>query len=50
LIVTVDGRQPGWSLGYTLVQFANEMKREGAVTALNLDGAAPPRWSSRASR
>jgi hypothetical protein len=38
LIVTVDGRQPGWSLGYTLVQFANEMRREGAVTALNLDG------------
>jgi hypothetical protein len=38
LIVTVDGRQPGWSLGYTLVQFANEMRREGAVSALNLDG------------
>lgn len=38
LIATVDGRQPGWSLGYTLVQFANEMRREGAVSALNLDG------------
>jgi hypothetical protein len=38
LLVTVDGRQPQWSQGMTLVQFANEMKREGAVNALNLDG------------
>ncbi|MDP9296052.1 MAG: phosphodiester glycosidase family protein, partial [Actinomycetota bacterium] len=38
LLVTVDGRQPRWSVGMTLVQFANEMKREGAVNALNLDG------------
>jgi hypothetical protein len=38
LLVTVDGRQPRWSVGMTLVRFANEMKREGAVNALNLDG------------
>jgi hypothetical protein len=38
LLVTVDGRQPGWSAGMTLVEFAKEMIKLGAVKAVNLDG------------
>lgn len=38
LILTVDGRQKGWSVGMTPVQFAKQFKRLGAVFALNLDG------------
>lgn len=38
LLVTVDGRQPGWSEGMTLVRFAQEMISLGAVRAMNLDG------------
>lgn len=37
-IVVVDGRQPGWSTGMTLVGFARLFKWLGASNALNLDG------------
>jgi Phosphodiester glycosidase len=38
LLVTVDGRRPGWSAGMTLYRFAREMISLGAVRAMNLDG------------
>jgi len=38
LLVVVDGRQPKWSVGPTVTEFARIMKDLGAVTALNLDG------------
>jgi len=38
LLVTVDGRQPGYSNGMTLAEAADLMKSLGAVDALNLDG------------
>jgi hypothetical protein len=37
-IMEVDGRQPGWSNGWDLVQLAREFKRVGADYAVNLDG------------
>ena len=38
LLVTVDGRQPGYSVGMSLLEFARQFKRLGAEWALNLDG------------
>jgi hypothetical protein len=38
LLVTVDGRNPGVSVGMTLIGFADYMKSLGAVYAVNLDG------------
>ena len=38
LLVTVDGRRPGYSVGMTLLEFANQFERLGARWALNLDG------------
>ena len=38
LLVTVDGRQPGYSAGMTLPELATLMQRLGATEALNLDG------------
>lgn len=38
LFVTVDGRQPGYSVGMTLERFAKLFKDLGATYALNLDG------------
>lgn len=38
LLVTVDGRQPGASEGFTLGEAARFMRSLGAVQALNLDG------------
>ena len=38
LLVTVDGRQPGWSAGMNMWEFANLMVDLGAVEALSLDG------------
>ncbi len=38
LFVTVDGRQKNYSIGMTLEQFADLMRDQGAVWALNLDG------------
>jgi hypothetical protein len=38
LLVTVDGRFPGWSVGMTLPESARLMRSLGARDALNLDG------------
>jgi exopolysaccharide biosynthesis protein len=38
LLVTVDGRRPGWSAGVTLREGARVMRSLGAHHALNLDG------------
>jgi Phosphodiester glycosidase len=38
LLVTVDGRRPGWSAGVTLPEAARMMRALGARDALNLDG------------
>ncbi|MEA2451782.1 MAG: hypothetical protein QOG04_492 [Actinomycetota bacterium] len=38
LFVTVDGREKGWSVGMSPVQFAKLFVSLGAQTALNLDG------------
>jgi hypothetical protein len=38
LLVTVDGRRPGWSVGMTLPEAARLMRSLGASDALNLDG------------
>ena len=40
LLVVVDGRRPGWSVGSSLRSFASAMERIGAYEALNLDGGA----------
>jgi hypothetical protein len=38
LLVTVDGRRRGWSVGVTLTEAARVMRSLGARDALNLDG------------
>jgi exopolysaccharide biosynthesis protein len=38
LLVTVDGRRPGWSAGVTLREGARVMRALGARDALNIDG------------
>jgi hypothetical protein len=38
LLVTVDGRAPGWSAGMTLPEAARLMRSLGARDALNMDG------------
>ncbi len=38
IIVTVDGRQPGWSVGMNLKELAELMHRLGCTDAVNLDG------------
>ncbi|MGH7721059.1 MAG: phosphodiester glycosidase family protein, partial [Gemmatimonadaceae bacterium] len=38
LLVTVDGRQPGYSAGMTLPELASLLRELGAHDALNLDG------------
>lgn len=37
-LMTVDGRQPAYSVGMDLVQFAKQLERVGADWAINLDG------------
>lgn len=37
-ILTVDGRQSGWSVGMRLDEFAREFKKLGATWAVNFDG------------
>ena len=36
--MTVDGRQPGYSMGMTLRELAGLMRALGATDAINLDG------------
>jgi exopolysaccharide biosynthesis protein len=38
LLVTVDGRQPGWSVGASFEESARIMRSLGATDAVNLDG------------
>jgi len=38
LLLVVDGRQPGWSIGATLPELAQMMLGAGAWNAVNLDG------------
>jgi len=38
VLLTVDGRQPGWSMGVTLAVLADWMRELGCEEALNLDG------------
>lgn len=38
MLVMVDGRQPGWSIGMTLPELACLMQELGCTDALNLDG------------
>ena len=38
LLIVVDGRQPGWSIGVTLPELAQMMLGAGAWNAVNLDG------------
>jgi hypothetical protein len=38
LVVVVDGRQPGYSVGMTLVELTDLMQSLGAQNAINLDG------------
>lgn len=38
VLAVVDGRQPYHSVGMTLLEFAMELRRMGAVDAMNLDG------------
>lgn len=40
LIVVVDGRRTGWSIGVTTQRLARVMRRLGAFEAVNLDGGA----------
>ncbi len=37
-LVTVDGRQPGYSVGMSLVELAEFLRELGATEAINLDG------------
>jgi hypothetical protein len=53
LLVVVDGRQPGWSVGMTTVETARLMQALGAEEALNLDGggsSALARFDARRGR
>lgn len=45
--VTVDGRQPGFSTGMTLKQFANYLVELGADRAINLDGGGSTTLGTR---
>jgi hypothetical protein len=45
--VTVDGRQPGFSSGMSLKQFANYLVELGADRAINMDGGGSTTLSSR---
>jgi hypothetical protein len=38
LLFAIDGRQPGYSMGITLDEFAEFMVSQGVITGLNLDG------------
>ncbi len=38
IVITIDGRQPGWSVGMTLPELADLLIERGAHNAVNLDG------------
>ncbi|MGM0841725.1 MAG: phosphodiester glycosidase family protein [Bacillota bacterium] len=45
--ITVDGRQPGYSTGMSLPEFASYLKGLGVDTALNLDGGGSTTMAAR---
>lgn len=47
LLVTADGRQPGYALGLTLREAADLMVGLGAIEALNLDGGGSTTFVSK---
>ena len=47
LMVTVDGRQPGHSIGVTLAEMGELMGSLGAVNAINLDGGGSTVMATR---
>ncbi|MFO1539275.1 MAG: phosphodiester glycosidase family protein [Chloroflexota bacterium] len=47
LLVVVDGRQPGYSVGVTLREMGTLMLRLGAVSAFNLDGGGSSVMATR---
>lgn len=49
LLVTVDGKQPGYSDGMTIRELANYMVQLGAETAINLDGGGSTAMAARIS-
>ena len=50
LLVTVDGRQPGYSVGMTLPELAQLMLNLGSTAALNLDGGGSTTMAVSAGR
>lgn len=50
LMVTVDGRQPGYSIGVTLAEMGALMVSLGAQAAFNLDGGGSTMMAMRPSR
>lgn len=49
LLVTIDGRQLGWSVGVTVRELADTMIALGAVDAVNLDGGGSTTMTINAS-
>jgi hypothetical protein len=47
LMVTVDGRQPGYSVGVRLAEMGRLMSSLGAVSAINLDGGGSTLMAKR---
>ncbi len=50
LMVTVDGRQPGYSSGVRLAEMGTLMRSLGAVSAINLDGGGSTVMARRSPR
>lgn len=46
LLVTVDGRQPGYSNGVSLVEAADVLRQIGATSGFNLDGGGSSTFAS----
>jgi hypothetical protein len=47
VLVTVDGRQPGYSIGVRLDELGELLRDRGALTAINLDGGGSTTMSVR---
>ena len=50
LLLVIDGRQPGYSVGATLRDLQNILYEEGAVIAANLDGGPARPYVTMKSR
>jgi hypothetical protein len=50
LMVTVDGRQPGYSIGLRLREMGRLMRSLGAVSAVNLDGGGSTLMARRSKK